>query len=180
MYIDNQYFSCYNGIKKKNEGGDKMKLDIKSAFAIAGIVTCVGILITIVMIALYLPPVVSDMIDIPDQIGNRNRLDARGRQMILLDAYAMLALAAACDALVAWLLVGVIRKREHTKGFGILLLCVSLCCFGEEILAILLTAHFQMALLVVCIAVALGLCMLIVRHLLRQAAEIKQENEFTI
>ena len=180
MYIDIRYFSCYNGITKKNERGDEMKLDIKNAFAITGIVTCIGILITIVIIALYLPPVVSAMIDIPDQIGNRNQLDARGRQMILLDAYAMLALAAVCDALVAWLLVGVLGKREHTKGLGILLLCVSLCCFGEGILAVLLITQFQMALILVCIAVALGLCMLIVRHLLAQAAEIKQENEFTI
>lgn len=157
-----------------------MKLDIKNAFAIAGIVTCVGILITIAIIALYLPPVVSAMIDIPDQIGNRNQLDARGRQMILLDAYAMLALAAVCDALVAWLLVGVLGKREHTKGFGALPVGISLCCFGEGLLSLLLVTQFQMALILVCIAVALGLCMLIVRHLLAQAAEIKQENEFTI
>ena len=180
MYIDIRYFSCYNGIKKKNERGDEMKLDIKNAFAIAGIVTCVGILITIAIIALYLPPVVSAMIDIPDQIGNRNQLDARGRQMILLDAYAMLALAAVCDALVAWLLVGVLGKREHTKGFGALPVGISLCCFGEGLLSLLLVTQFQMALILVCIAVALGLCMLIVRHLLAQAAEIKQENEFTI
>ena len=180
MYIDIRYFSCYNELKKKNERGDEMKLDIKNAFAITGIVTCIGILITIVIIALYLPPVVSAMIDIPDQIGNRNQLDARGRQMILLDAYAMLALAAACDALVTWLLVGVLGKCEHTKGFGALLLGISLCCFGEGMLSLLLVTQFQMALILVCIAVALGLCMLIVRHLLAQAAEIKQENEFTI
>ena len=157
-----------------------MKLNIKNAFAIAGIVTCIGILVAVVLIALYLPPVVSGLIDVPDQIGNRNELGQEGRQLILLDAYAMLALAAACDALVAWLLIGVIKKREHTKGFGILLLGVSLCCFGEGILSMLLIPHFQMAVILVCIAVALGLCMLIVRHLLAQAAEIKQENEFTI
>ncbi|MBQ7379956.1 MAG: hypothetical protein IJW70_09825 [Clostridia bacterium] len=157
-----------------------MKLDIKNAFAITGIVACVGILAAVVLIALYLPPVVSGLIDIPDQIGNRNELDAEGRQLILLDAYAMLAVAAVCDALVAWLLIGVIKKREHTKGFGILLLGISLCCFGEAILFTLLIPQFQMALLAVCLALALAICMLIVRHLLRQAAEIKQENEFTI
>ncbi len=157
-----------------------MKLDIKNAFAITGIVACVCILAAIVLIALYLPPVVSAMIDIPDQIGNRNDLDAEGRQLILIDAYAMLALAAVCDTLVAGLLVGVVRRREHTKGFGALLLCIAICCFGEAFLAILLITQFQMALFPCFIALALGLCMLIVRHLLAQAAEIKQEYEFTI
>ena len=157
-----------------------MKLDIKNAFAITGIVACICILAAIVLICAYLPPVVSAMIDIPDQIGNRNELDAAGRQWILIDAYAMLALAAVCDALVIALLAKVIRKREHTKSFGSLLLCIAICCFGEAFLAILLIAQFQMVLFVVFIALALGLCMLIVRHLLAQAAEIKQENELTV
>ena len=148
--------------------------DIKNAFAVAGIIACVGMLATMVLILFYLPPLVSALIDIPDQIGDRNFLGADGRHMILLDSYAMLILAMLCDALVAWLLVGVIRKREHTKGFGYLIFAIALCCFGEGFLSLLLVLHFQMALFVVCIAFALGLCMLIVRHLLRQAAEIKQ------
>ncbi|MBQ5363158.1 MAG: DUF2975 domain-containing protein [Clostridia bacterium] len=157
-----------------------MKLDIKNAFAIAGIVACIGMLAAMILILLYLPPLVSALIDIPDQLGDRNQLGADGRHMILLDSYAMLILAMVCDALVAWLLVGVIRKREHTKGFGYLIFAIALCCLGEGLLSLLLVLHFQMALFVVCIAFALGLCMLIVRHLLAQAAEIKQENEFTI
>lgn len=161
-------------------GARTLKLDIKNAFAITGMIACVCILAAIVLICAYLPPVVSAMIDIPDQIGNRNELDAAGRQWILTDAYAMLALAAVCDALVIALLAKVIRKREHTKSFGSLLLCIAICCFGEAFLAILLIAQFQMVLFVVFIALALGLCMLIVRHLLAQAAEIKQENELTV
>ena len=86
-----------------------MKLDIKNAFAITGMISCVCILAAIVLICAYLPPVVSAMIDSPDQIGNRNELDAAGRQWILIDAYAMLALAAVCDALVIALLAKVIR-----------------------------------------------------------------------
>lgn len=161
-------------------GARTLKLDIKNAFAITGMIACVCILAAIVLICAYLPPVVSAMIDIPDQIGNRNELDAVGRQWILIDAYAMLALAAVCDALIIALLTKVMRKREHTKSFGTLLLCVAICCFGEAFLAILLITQFQMVLFVVFIALALGLCMLIVRHLLAQAAEIKQENELTV
>lgn len=157
-----------------------MKLDIKNAFAITGIVACVGMLVAMVLILLYLPPLVSALIEIPDQIGNRNQLGANGRHMILLDSYAMLILAMICDALVACLLVGVLRKREHTKGFGALLLAIACCCFGEAFLSILLITQFQMALFPFFIALALGLCMLIVRHLLAQAAEIKQENELTV
>lgn len=157
-----------------------MKLDIKKAFAITGLVACVGMLAAMVLILLYLPPLVSALIDVPDQIGNRNQLGMDGRHMILLDSYAMLILAMLCNALVAWLLVGVIRKREHTKEFGWLIFAIALCCFGEGLLSILLVTQFQMALFVVCIAFALGLCMLIVRHLLAQAADIKQENELTV
>ena len=157
-----------------------MKLDIKNAFAITGLVTCIGILAAIVLIIAYLPPLVCAMIDIPDQIGNRNELDAAGRQLILLDAYAMLALAGICDILVAWLLSWVLCKKEHTKAFGTLLLCIACCCFGEAGLSILLLPQFQMALFPFFIALALGLCMLIVRHLLAQAAQIKQENELTV
>ena len=157
-----------------------MKLDIKNAFAITGLVVCVLALAAIVLIWAYLPGLVSGLIDIPDQIGNRNELDATGRHLILLDAYAMLVLAVICDALVAWLLVGVIKMREHTKSFGALLLGIACCCFGEAVLFTLLITQFQMALFAVCIALALGICMLIVRHLLRQAAEIKQENELTV
>ena len=157
-----------------------MKLDIKNAFAITGIVSCVCILTAIVLICAYLPPVVSAMIDIPDQIGNRNQLSTEGRKLILIDAYAMLALATVCDALVIVVLAKVIRNQEHTKSFGALLLCIAICCFGEAFLSILLITQFQMALFPFFIALALGLCMLIVRHLLRQAAEIKQENELTV
>ena len=164
----------------KKTGVKKLKLDIKNAFAITGLAVCALALAAIVLIMLYLPPVVSGLIDIPDQIGNRNELDAEGRKLILLDAYAILALAAVCDTLVIVLLVKVIRKQEHAKSFGTLLLCIAICCFGEAILFTLLITQFQMALFAVCFALALGLCMLIVRHLLAQAAEIKQENEFTI
>ena len=174
-----QYFPCYNEYKKKT-GVKKLKLDIKNAFAITGLAVCALALTAIVLIALYLPPVVSGLIDIPDQIGNRNELDAKGRQLILTDAYAMLALAGVCDLLVAWLLSLVLCKKEHTKAFGTLLLCIACCCFGEAILFTLLITQFQMALFAVCFSLALGICMLIVRHLLRQAAEIKQENELTI
>jgi len=157
-----------------------MRLDIKKAFAITGLVVCLLALLAIVLIWIYLPGLVSELIDIPDQIGNRNELDTEGRHLILMDAYAILVVSVVCDALVACFLIGIIREREHTKGLGVLLLSTAGCCFGEAFLFTLLISQFQMALFVVCFSLALGLCMLIVRHLLRQAAQIKQENEFTI
>ena len=50
-----------------------MKLDIKNAFAITGIVACICILAAIVLICAYLPPVVSAMIDIPDPVSIEER-----------------------------------------------------------------------------------------------------------
>ena len=128
----------------------------------------------------WIPVVTNSMIDVVDNIGNRNEISNLGRALIIADVYAMVAVAMAAVVLMFILLRVVYTGKVFTRTASNLLSAVSLCCFGEAFLLTLLVVSFQ---LVICLALAacfLGLSLRIVRHVIVEAIKIKCENDFTI
>ena len=128
----------------------------------------------------WLPVVVNSLINVKDNIGNRNQLGTVGRNLILADAYLMVAIAVTAVVLLFVLLRVVYQGRVFSTSTTHLLSTLSWCCFGEALLTLLLIVQFQ---LIACLSLAagfLGLCLRVVKHVIEEATRIKNENDFTI
>ena len=142
----------------------------------------IGILLLCALIfaCFWLPVVVNSMIDVADNLGNRNEITTAGRVFTVSVAYAMIFVAFVAVALLFVLLREVYKKNVFSKKTGRLLSVISLCCFGEGFLSLLLVVYFQLAMCITLAACFLGLCLRVVRHVIEEATSIKQENDFTI
>ena len=152
---------------------------IKASVAIS-IALGIIFLLALVFACIWVPEVMNSIIDIKDNIGNRNEITPLGRALVIADVYAMIVVAVVAIALMFILLRVVYTKRVFSKITENLISAVSWCCFGEAILILLLVVWFQ---LVICLALAacfLGLSLRIVRHVIEEATRIKCENDFTI
>ena len=143
---------------------------------------CLTVLLffALVFITWWLPEVVNACIDANDNLGSRGEITQTERQLVLADAYAMMAVAYLAVGLLFWLLRTVWRGQVFSRQATRILAAVSWCCFAEGLLFALLTPHFQLAL---CAAVAvcfIGLCLRVVKNALEEATRIKSENDFTI
>ena len=134
----------------------------------------------LVFMCSWLPVVVNSLIDVSDNFGNRNEITAAGRIFTIADAYAMVALAFVAVILLFVLLSVVYNKNVFSKKTSRLLSAISWCCFGEGLLSLLLIVYFQLAICITLAACFLGLCLRVVRHVIEEATNIKQENDFTI
>ena len=128
----------------------------------------------------WLPALVNSLIDIKDNLGNRTKITDLGRDLVLIDAYAVIVVAVVAVVFL-FILLRVVYKREvFTKKAAKLISAISWCCFGEGFLFALLLVYFHLSICVVAAACFLGLALRIVKHVIEEATEIKAENDFTI
>lgn len=156
---------------------------LKRSEKISVVISCIigaVFLVALVFAAFWLPVVVNSMIDVTDNIGNRNEISQLGRALILIDAYAMLSLAALAVGFLFFLLSTVYRHEVFSKRATGLISAISWCCFGESLLSLLLITQFQLVIIVTLAACFLGLCLRVVRQVIDEASRIKAENDFTI
>ncbi len=135
---------------------------------------------TLVFASFWVPTVVNSMIDVKDNFGNRDQIGNGGRLLVIIDTYAMVAVAVTAIILMFLLLRVVYKHEVFGKATGRLISGISWCCFAEGILSLLLITVFQ---LVVCFAIAacfLGLSLRVVKHVIQEATLIKSENDYTI
>jgi hypothetical protein len=156
-----------------------MRLSAKISTIISLILTFL-LLISLCVAAAWLPTVVNSLIDVTDNIGNRNELGATARHLILADAYLMIAVATAAVILLFFLLRAVLCEKVFTKTATRLLAAISWCCFAEGLLFGLLILPFQLAAGVAIAACFVGLCLRVVKNVIEEAIRIKSENDFTI
>lgn len=136
--------------------------------------------VSLVFLTYWLPDVVQSMIDMNDNFGNRANISEQGRLFVLIDTYVMVAIAFAAVVLLFFLLRTVLKGQVFGKTTTRLLSFISLCCFVEGILFLLLIAYFQLAFGVAIAAFFLGLCLRVVKNVIDEATRIKSENDFTI
>jgi hypothetical protein len=153
----------------------KEKVSIIISFVFTFLCFC-----ALVFMAYWLPDVVNSMLDTADHIGNRAKITASGRTLVLVDAYCILGVAFVAVVLIAFLLREVYRGEVFSKAVTGLLTSLVFACVAEAILFALLTPCFQIALCVAIAACLLALLLRVVTHVIEEAMRIKSENDFTI
>ncbi len=142
----------------------------------------IAVLFFIVCIAgLFILPSLTEMlINIPDNIGNRDNITEIGRLIILFSAYCIVLTFIAADLLLFSILIRVKNGKVFSSLTVAFIRGVSWCCFLLCLFFGALGIYFQLSLLVAFLAVFLGICLRVVKNVIEEATEIKQENELTV
>ena len=98
----------------------------------------------------------------------------------LVYGYAALSVAAAALLVLLRLLYVVGRGRVFSSGTNTIMTTLSICCFGEMAVFILLGLYFLLSYVVAFAALMLGILLLVLRCVLAEATEIKAENDYTV
>ncbi|MBQ8208540.1 MAG: DUF2975 domain-containing protein [Clostridia bacterium] len=152
-------------IKRKN-------ISVIISFAIALIV-----LAALIVFAAILPRLVSSYIDLRERNDYFTEL---GRLQVNIILYVILIPAFIADISLLILLNLVGKKKIFTALSVNLLRLISLCCFAEVILFLILSKFFLLSLVVAFAALFLGIVLRVVKNVIEEAAAIKAENDFTV
>lgn len=128
----------------------------------------------------FLPQLTDILIDTKDNIGNRDNITMAGRIYVHVLAYMLLFDILLADILLFGLLNRVKKGLVFTAGSVALIRGVSWCCMFLCAIFCGLGVYFQLAFIVGFAAIFLGLCIRVVKNVIEQATEIKQENDLTV
>ncbi len=142
----------------------------------------ISIFLFVICIAgLFILPTLTEMlINLRDNIGIRNSIDACGRALVLAMAYGIVVTMLAADCLMFFLLLRVKNGQVFSGATVAIIRGVSWCClllcpqFG------VLGIYFQLSLLPAFLCVFLGLCLRVVKNVIEEATQIKNENDLTV
>ena len=138
------------------------------------------LLLSLVVLCFPLPYLVESLCDTRDLVGDRANMTATQRNLVLAIAYGMIAVAAGAILAMLKLLRTVGRGEVFSPVTNRLISVVSLCCFGEAILFALTGIWFQLSFGAALGLCFVGLCLLIVSNVIREAIRLKAENDLTI
>ena len=113
-------------------------------------------------------------------IGNDAPLPTWERTGVLIDAYAMLAVAFAAVALLVILLRSTLSEKVFSDCALRTLNGLSVCCFLEGILFAYVAIYFPAVLCLTLAAFFLGVCLRVVKNVIAEAMRYKEENELTV
>ncbi len=142
----------------------------------------ISVLFFLVCIAgiFVLPDLTEMLINIPDNIGNRDNITDIGRMLVLFMAYCIIFTFIVADALLFALLIRVKNRLVFSDATVALIRGVSWCCFLLCLLFGFLGIYFQLSFIVSFLAVFLGICLRVVKNVIEEATEIKNENDLTV
>ena len=100
--------------------------------------------------------------------------------LLMVLAYAMLAIAALADVLLMLLLLRVRRGLVFSRQSTDLVRSISWCCMLLALLCLGMGYFFRLALVIAFAGALLGICLRVVKNVLEEATELKSENELTI
>ena len=138
------------------------------------------LLISLVILCFPLPYLVESLCNTRDLIGDRANMTAAQRNLVLAIAYGMIAVAEGAILVMLKLLRTVGRGKVFSPVTNKLITAVSLCCFGEALLFALTGIWFQLSFGATLGLCFVGLCLLIVGNVIREAIRLKAENDLTI
>lgn len=142
----------------------------------------ISILFMAIILAGYLimPTLVPMLIDIPDQLGNRDAITLAERSAIFFLTYAILLALTVTDGLLFSLLLKVKKGQVFTPAVVSRIRGISWCCYLLCVLFAGLGIWFQLSFIVSFAAAFLGLCLRVVKNVMEEATQIKQENDLTV
>ena len=148
--------------------------------SIISLVLALALVPALIFLSVKLPHFVNVLLNVHEAIGNDAPLPTWERAGVLIDAYAMLAVAFAAVALLILLLRTTLSEKVFSEGALRTLNGLSLCCFGEGILVIYIAVYFPAALCLTLVAFFLGVCLRVVRNVIAEAMRYKEENDLTV
>ncbi len=156
-------------------------LKIPSRFSIVlSITLSVMFFIACIGGAFVMPRLVELLIDLPDNIGNRDNISQLGRVFVHIMSYLILIVFVLADAFLFALLLRVRKGLVFTEKSVSLVRGVSWCCIILSLILLGLGIYFQLSIIAAFLAVFLGLCLRVVKNVIEEATEIKSENDLTV
>jgi hypothetical protein len=141
---------------------------------------CVLFFAACVMGAFVMPSLSEMLVNTKDNIGNRGEITEAGRAFVLFLAYMIIAVVVAADVMLFVLLLRVKKGMVFTRISTELVRGISWCCFLLGAVFVALGIYFQLAFILAFAAVFLGICLRVVKNVLEEATEIKEENDLTV
>ena len=141
-----------------------------------------SLLFALLLVALcfLLPRLVPSLLSAPDLIGDRTSLPRGVEILILVLSYLIVAVT----LLAVGFLLSLLRCVRRGEVFSLAavkgILRISVCCFAEGVLFLVIGIWFQLSLLVFAMACFLALCLRIVGGVLLEAIRYKAENDLTV
>ena len=148
--------------------------------SIISLVLALALIPALVFLAVRLPHFVRVLLNVHEAIGNDGVLQAWERTVVLIDAYAMLAVAFAAVALLVVLLRSTLSEKVFSEIALRTLNALSLCCFAEGLLLVYIAVYFPAVLCLTLAACFLGVCLRVVRNVIAEAMRYKEENDLTV
>lgn len=152
---------------------NKISINLSIVIAVLFFVACVAG-------AFIMPTLVNMLIDTPDNIGNRGDITQTGRILVHIASYLVLAIFVIADIFMLSLLSRVKKGLVFTDNTVSLIRGVSWCCFAVCFLFAFLGFYFQLSFIVAFLGIFLGVCLRIVKNVIAEATEIKNENDLTV
>ncbi len=143
------------------------------------LVISVGFFIACVVCAIRLPVITKYIIDTRNTI-TPGFVSDNASLFVLVLAYLVLAVCVLADALLFKLLLRVSAGDVFTPKSVSLIRGISWCCYLVGLIFICLGFYFYLSFMVAFAAVFLGLCLRIVKNVIEEATEIKNDNDLTI
>lgn len=155
------------------------KISKKLSVNISIITGCI-FMIACVFAAFVMPPVVEMLINLPDNIGERDSITYQGRILVLVLSYLMLAILMVADTLMLTLLFRVKKGLVFSEKSIMCIRGISWCCFLICLVFGVLGIYFQLSFILAFFALFLGISLRVVKNVIEEATEIKSENDLTV
>ena len=128
----------------------------------------------------FLWNIVDGFIDARYIVGGYEYINSQNRLIIHILSYMVLADVMVADIILFLLLLFVKKDEVFTKKSVALVRGVSWCCICLGLIFVAIGMYFYIAWVVAFAALFLGLCIRVVKNVIEQATEIKQENDLTV
>ena len=143
---------------------------------ILGVIFLIGCIVGVFI----LPTLTNMLINVNDNIGNRDSITTVARVLVHTLAYAALLDMIFADIMLLFLLMRVKNHLVFTDISIALIRGVSWCCMTLGLLFGLLGIYFQLAFIVAFAGIFLGICLRVTKNVIEEATVIKSENDLTV
>lgn len=130
--------------------------------------------------AFFLPQATNALIDAKYIVNGYEYITPQNRMVIHALSYVVLADVVVADILLFFLLIRVKSGEVFTKKSVALIRGVSWCCIILGLVFAVIGLYFYISFIVAFAALFLGICIRVVKNVIEQATEIKQENDLTV
>lgn len=157
----------------------KFRIDKKVSEAISLAATVIFLIALAVCIVL-MPRICRGLIDAKGEMSPRFTVGQAGRTVICCLGYACSAIMATAGISCLMLLLRVRSGNVFTDKTVALIRLISWCCFPAALIFGVLGIWFTVSIGVAFMAFFAGVCLRVVKNVMEEATEIKNENDLTV